>query len=85
MMGPRNSRGWARTTDMRLQRPPFFQLNYPGSLTTVILHGLFTSCNRRPRPALRPPNVLVWLWQFGQSIRRFSMRQSFFTPFMWSI
>jgi hypothetical protein len=34
---------------------------------------------------LRPPNVLVWLWQFGQSIRRFSMRQSFFTPFMWSI
>lgn len=29
MMGP-CSRGWARTTDMRLQRPPFFQLNYPG-------------------------------------------------------
>ena len=32
---------------MQIQSLPFFQLNYPGPLATVILHEPRASCNRR--------------------------------------
>src|SRR4051812_40397390 len=41
-------------------------------------------CRRSYSRFLRPAKLCVWLWQLGQSKRKFSRRLSSGTPFMWS-
>ena len=56
--------------------------------SAVILHKIpyaWQGCRGdRRRFGLDAPYVAVWLWQFGQSIRRFFKRQSLRSPFIWS-
>ena len=66
---------------LRTSEAPRLPLTDPGLVFSIIRNEISDRFSFR----LRAPYVSVWLWQFGQSIRRFSTRWSSLTPFRWSI